>query len=101
MIDPSWHEDDEDSLTPTRKNGFAPTTDGPLLASSGDWSSAFGIRVLDPDGWDRVGSFEASWSELIDVDEFQRRVARSTVDSRTGRTLDEARAWLRGVRMGR
>lgn len=76
-------------------------TDAPLLASSGEWSSAFGIRILDADGWDRSGSFEASWNEPIDVDEFQRRVARSTVDSRVGRTLDEARAWLRGVRMGR
>ena len=36
------------------------------------------ITVLDPDGWDR-GNFEESWAEFLTEEEFNRRLAHSTV----------------------
>lgn len=39
------------------------------------------ILILDPDGWDR-SNFERSWNELIDRDEFNIRLNKSTVKIR-------------------
>lgn len=56
------------------------TPDLPKLPSS-EWARLLGIRIVDPDGWDRK-NFEASWSEPITVDEFRSRALRSTHDMR-------------------
>lgn len=41
------------------------------------WLEVTGVRVLDPDGWDR-SNFEESWAEPITLEEFNQRVALST-----------------------
>lgn len=55
------------------------------LRTSDEWQEATGIRVLDPDGWNRR-DFERSWSERITVDEFRRRCWPST--------LTDPKGWL-------
>ena len=50
-----------------------------ILKTSHDWEKESNYRVLDADGWDRW-SFEYSWfRELIDEQEFNRRLMESTV----------------------
>lgn len=51
--------------------------DGELRPSSA-WCIITGIRVLDPDGWDRT-NFKESWSEPISREEFMRRANESTI----------------------
>lgn len=36
-----------------------------------------GVKVLDPDGWDR-SDFERSWAEQITREEFEARLTEST-----------------------
>jgi hypothetical protein len=46
---------------------------------SAEWIKEVGYEVLDPDGWDRT-NFDYSWNkEKITMEEFQRRLALSTV----------------------
>lgn len=54
-----------------------------MKKSSEDWYRMLkdinnDILLLDADGWDRK-NFEESWSELITLEEFERRFSRSTV----------------------
>ncbi len=52
----------------------------PILRCSDDWLKQppyMGIKVLDPDGWDRA-NLDASWAELIDEVEFNHRLGVST-----------------------
>ena len=48
-----------------------------------EWAGWYGVRfwdvVLDPDGWDRT-QLDLSLLELITQDEFNRRLAMSTVN---------------------
>ena len=37
-----------------------------------------GIRIIDPDGWDRKGDFDSSWNERITFEEFWNRAAISS-----------------------
>lgn len=48
------------------------------LRTSEEWSEHFGIKVLDPDGWDRKNLAE-SWAESITKEVFLERVFESTV----------------------
>lgn len=48
------------------------------LRTSEEWSEHFGIKVLDPDGWDRK-NLAKSWAEPITKETFLERVFESTV----------------------
>ncbi len=49
-----------------------------IKKSSKEWQETYpNIVVLDPDGWDRK-NFENSWSELITVEEYKKRLMFST-----------------------
>jgi hypothetical protein len=50
----------------------------PERRASSDWLEDCEFIIHDPDGWDRAGDFDKSWSELITWDEFMRRAAGST-----------------------
>ena len=54
-----------------------------MTKNSHDWCKLFNINeadILDPDGWDRRGDYEASWNEEITIDEFNQRLGISTVN---------------------
>lgn len=51
-------------------------TDNPLRTPD-EWQKMLGVKVLDPDGWDRR-NLEESWSEPISEDEFRIRASMST-----------------------
>lgn len=59
------------------------------LKSADEWladAEFAGVRVRDPDGWDRrPGKFDASWAEKITKTEMHRRLARSTCAWPAGR----------------
>ncbi|KKL46728.1 hypothetical protein LCGC14_2342690, partial [marine sediment metagenome] len=49
--------------------------------SAEEWLAStkyIGVTILDPDGWNRK-NFEASWAEKITQEEFEKRVAASTI----------------------
>jgi len=53
------------------------------LKTSEEWNKQIQgeITILDPDGWDRK-NFQFSWhEELIDKNEFQKRMFSSTIES--------------------
>ena len=46
--------------------------------TSEEWQKLCRVTVLDPDGWNRL-NYQFSWhEELIDRDEFERRMVIST-----------------------
>lgn len=49
-----------------------------LLQDSDAWCKAKGLKVHDPDGWDRKNLAE-SWFELITEEEFETRCSSSTI----------------------
>jgi hypothetical protein len=49
-----------------------------MKKTSEQWQQDSDYIVLDPDGWDRK-NFDFSWNELITWEEFNRRMALSTV----------------------
>lgn len=50
------------------------------LRTSDQWQILCNIKVLDPDGWDR-SRFQYSWyEEKISREEFERRLAFSTIE---------------------
>ena len=54
------------------------------LKSASEWlrePQYYGVTIIDPDGWDRT-DFDASFDEPITLDEFQRRLNRSTLQFR-------------------
>ena len=51
-----------------------------ILMNSDGWCDLFDVDVYDPDGWDRSpDNFDKSWNELIDFEEFKKRLGWSTV----------------------
>ncbi len=54
-----------------------------------------GLTIMDPDGWDRK-NYDESWAEEITQEEFEKRVAISTIsfrwDSPFGKKLMTARS---------
>lgn len=44
-----------------------------------EWAADFGIKVHDPDGWDRK-NFAESWAKPISASEFAHRAAESTCE---------------------
>lgn len=54
-----------------------------------------GLTIMDPDGWDRK-NYDESWAEEITQEEFEKRVAISTIlfhwDSPFGKNLMTARS---------
>lgn len=57
-----------------------------ILKSAHEWCDVSGIEILDPDGW--RGKNGRPMTDLIDRDEFNRRMVVSTV------SLRAAREWL-------
>jgi len=49
-----------------------------MKKSSAEWCRLSGIEVLDPDGWDRKGDFDADWNKPITLDEFWAKACQST-----------------------
>jgi hypothetical protein len=48
------------------------------LKTSAEWREQFKDVIIDPDGWDRK-NFEYSFrEELVDEDEYHKRLGRST-----------------------
>jgi hypothetical protein len=54
------------------------TIDVPSLLTPDEWCKRFGVRIADPDGWDRRNFLE-SWNQKIDRHEFMQRMGRSTI----------------------
>lgn len=50
----------------------------PVRHTSDDWCDILGVTVMDPDGWDR-SDFARSWKEEITREEFQERLAGSSI----------------------
>lgn len=53
-----------------------------LFLSSAEWLKQpefTGIKILDPDGWNRK-NFDVSWAQKISKGEFERRLNKSTVE---------------------
>lgn len=50
--------------------------------SSATWVQITGIKIMDPDGWDR-DNFEVAWREEISLKEFLMRAYHSTIDLNT------------------
>jgi len=44
-----------------------------------EWETIDGVRVMDPDGWDRR-NFVESWATPIGRDEWEQRRSESTCD---------------------
>jgi len=44
-----------------------------------EWIAHTGIRILDPDGWDR-SNFAEDWAKPLTLEEFKRKAAMSTAD---------------------
>lgn len=61
------------------------------LRTPEQWSAEFGIKVHDPDGWDRM-NFAESWAEPITEVEFARRAAESTCEGDFTRLMEAIRA---------
>ena len=49
-----------------------------MKKSSAEWARLSGITILDPDGWDRSGDFEADWNKPITLNEFWAKACQST-----------------------
>lgn len=49
------------------------------LANSTWWAKEKGVVIMDPDGWDRRNYEFSFQTELIDEDEFDRRLSTSTI----------------------
>ena len=48
--------------------------------TSEEWCKLKGIKILDPDGWDRSPeNWEKSWNEKITEEEFDNRASKSTI----------------------
>lgn len=50
-----------------------------MKLTPGEWCRAYGVRVLDPDGWRAEGAPE--WVEPITLVEFERLAGKSTTDA--------------------
>ena len=52
--------------------------------SSQEWADLYkreqGIRIIDPDGWDRGPNFEVDWNKPITQVDFEKRMAQSTLE---------------------
>lgn len=57
-----------------------PRVKGADLRTPEEWQVETGIRILDPDGWDR-SNFEEDWARRITRSEFQAKADVSTVRS--------------------
>ena len=70
-------------MRPTNKEQYDVnynSIDWRVKKTSEEWCKYFDIIVLDPDGWDRRPEyFEQSWNEKITEEEFNKRVAISTI----------------------
>lgn len=55
-----------------------------MKKTSEQWQQLYPYpKVLDPDGWHRDERFQYEWfEELITIEEYESRVARSTVQFR-------------------
>ncbi len=49
-----------------------------ILRPAAEWEPLFGVKIIDPDGWDRSNLAE-SWAEPITDAEFERRAMQSTI----------------------
>jgi len=43
-----------------------------------EWQVITGIKILDPDGWDRMGDFKTDWNIPITAETFIEKASRST-----------------------
>jgi hypothetical protein len=48
--------------------------------SPAEWCELTGIEVIDPDGWDRKGDFDADWAKPIDFQTFIAKCDNSTTN---------------------
>lgn len=46
--------------------------------SSEEWCLLTGVDIIDPDGWDRKGDFDADWNKEICFGDFYAKAAIST-----------------------
>lgn len=49
-----------------------------MKKTSYEWIEIYGVKVLDPDGWDRK-NLDKSMNELITRNEFMQRLGVSTI----------------------
>ncbi len=82
FCDSSGTDEDERFYPPTGQwcktsDALKAIKDSQGLKDSDEWCDLMGLKVIDPDGWDR-GNFEKSWSEKTSFDEFMRRYNEST-----------------------
>ena len=60
-----------------------------LKYNSEQWCKLTGIVVIDPDGWDRKGNFQADWHKSITLDEFLEKCIPSTTSGTRFRKIEE------------
>lgn len=60
-----------------------------------EWCEAYGLRVLDPDGWRAPG--DPGWFEPITLVEFHERALVSTTDGLVSGAFERIEADLRAV----
>ena len=92
---------DEAAFNDPSKPGYRPMRRIPGTQSSEEWAKLYeeehGIKILDRDGWDRTGDFDADWAKRITQDEFERKMGQSTVQLvRINRVGPQAGAGGRG-----
>jgi hypothetical protein len=51
----------------------------PIKKTSLEWIKTIKYEIIDPDGWDRTNYDHSFYKEKITIDEFQRRVSKSTI----------------------